>query len=152
MASFAIYRTTFGTFRIDYDDGAVTGLKRCDKSPDTGERNELTDNVYRQLTEYFDGKRTSFDFPYELRGTDFQKKVWAELCKIPYGCTKSYKEIAIAVGNPAAYRAVGMANHRNPIAIAVPCHRVIGSDGSMTGYASGIDMKKRLLMLEKNNS
>ena len=148
MVSFAIYRTTFGMFRIEYDNDVVTGLRLCNDCSDTGKRNVLTDNVYRQLTQYFDGKRTSFDFPYELRGTDFQKKVWAELCKIPYGCTKSYKEIAEAVGNPKAFRAVGMANNKNPIAIVVPCHRVIGSNGSMTGYAYGIDMKKKLLMLE----
>ena len=147
MASFAVYQTKFGMYRIEYDNGVVTGLKRSDDSAVGGARNELTKNVYIQLSEYFDGRRTSFDFPYELRGTAFQKKVWAELCKIPYGHTKSYKEIAAAIGNPAACRAVGMANNKNPIAIAVPCHRVIGSDGSLTGYASGINIKKALLAL-----
>lgn len=149
MASFAVYRTRFGMYRIEYDNGAVTGLRLSEGSTAGGAVNELTENVYIQLSEYFEGKRTSFDFPYELRGTAFQKKVWKELCKIPYGCTKSYKDIAIAIGNPAACRAVGMAGNKNPVAIAVPCHRMIGSDGSLTGYASGINIKKALLELEK---
>lgn len=149
MTSFAIYQTKFGMYRIEYDNGVVTGLRLSGDNSVGGARNELTKNVYIQLSEYFDGKRTSFDFPYELRGTEFQKKVWTELCKIPYGRTKSYKEIAEAIGSPAACRAVGMANNKNPLAIAVPCHRVIGSDGSLTGYASGITLKKALLELER---
>ena len=99
--------------------------------------------------EYLNGKRKSFDIKYEINGTEFQKKVWKELTDIPYGETRSYKEIAVAVGNPKASRAVGMANNKNPIAIIVPCHRVIGSDGKLVGYAGGLDMKRALLTLEK---
>ena len=90
-----------------------------------------------------------FDFPYLLRGTEFQQRVWRALCAIPYGETRTYGEVAAAVGSPGAARAVGMANHRNPILIAVPCHRVIGADGSLVGYGSGLDMKEALLRLEK---
>ena len=108
----------------------------------------MTDTVYSQINEYLDGSRKTFNFPYELRGTEFQKKVWTELCKIPYGETRTYKDIAVAIGNPKASRAVGMANNKNPIIIAVPCHRVIGANGSLTGYAGGLGMKAALLSLE----
>jgi methylated-DNA-[protein]-cysteine S-methyltransferase len=102
----------------------------------------------RQLKEYFSGHRRRFDLPLDLRGTDFQKLCWQELLKIPYGGTRSYAEIARAIGNPLAVRAVGLANGQNPIAIIVPCHRVIGSDGSLTGYGGGLETKRRLLELE----
>jgi methylated-DNA-[protein]-cysteine S-methyltransferase len=101
-----------------------------------------------QLDEYFAGKRTAFDLPLGLRGTPFQMKVWRALLKIRFGATVSYGEIAAAIGHPGASRAVGGANHRNPIPIIVPCHRVIGSDGSLTGYGGGEPTKRRLLALE----
>ena len=119
-----------------------------DPDPDS----ELVALVFRQLDEYFAGVRTGFDFPYRMDGTPFQKKVWRALCDIPYGHTRSYKEIAEVIGSPKACRAVGMANHHNPIFIAVPCHRVIGSDGSLTGYGGGLDMKRALLELERKNA
>jgi O-6-methylguanine DNA methyltransferase len=109
---------------------------------------ERTAPYARQLEEYFSGRRRRFDLPLDLRGTDFQKRCWQELLKIPYGETRSYAEIARAVGNPLAVRAVGLANGQNPIAIIVPCHRVIGSDGSLTGYGGGLETKRRLLELE----
>lgn len=102
-----------------------------------------------QLREYFEGKRTTFSVPLNLQGTDFQKRVWQELLKIPYGETRTYGQIAAAVGNPKACRAVGMANHHNPVMILVPCHRVVGSNGKLTGYAGGLEMKEQLLKLEK---
>jgi len=102
----------------------------------------------RELEEYFAGRRRRFDLPLDLRGTDFQKSCWQELLKIPYGETRSYADIARAIGNPAAVRAVGLANGHNPIAIMVPCHRVIGSDGSLTGYGGGLETKRKLLELE----
>ena len=102
----------------------------------------------RQLEEYFAGRRRQFNLPLDLRGTDFQKRCWRALLKIPYGETRSYADIARAIGNPAAVRAVGLANGQNPIAIIVPCHRVIGSDGSLTGYGGGLENKRRLLELE----
>ena len=107
--------------------------------------------VCRQLEEYFSGKRRYFDVPLELRGTDFQRGVWNEMRKIPYGETRSYKDIAIALGKPRACRAVGRASHCNPILIMIPCHRVIGVSGKMVGYAGGVDAKKKLLLLEKKH-
>lgn len=104
-----------------------------------------------ELREYFAGTRREFDIPIAPEGTDFQRQVWAALCSIPYGETRSYGEIAAQVGNPRAARAVGLANNKNPIPIIVPCHRVIGADGSMTGYAGGLEAKELLLKLEKKH-
>ena len=101
---------------------------------------------------YLSGERRTFDLPLAPEGTAFQKAVWAELEKIPYGETRSYGQIAAQVGNAKACRAVGMANHRNPIPIFIPCHRVIGADGSLTGYGGGLDCKKVLLRLEHNHA
>lgn len=105
--------------------------------------------VKEQLSEYFAGRRKEFSVPLSPRGTDFQKRVWEELRRIPCGETRTYGQIAAALGNPKASRAVGMANHSNPIMILIPCHRVIGSNGKLTGYAGGLWMKERLLELEK---
>ena len=109
------------------------------------------EDVYAQLEEYFAGKRQEFTLPLDDRGTDFQKRVWEELRKIPYGTTCSYGDIAEKIGNPKGPRAVGLANNRNPIAIITPCHRVVGKSGSLVGYASGLDHKERLLKLEGVN-
>ena len=108
-------------------------------------------NTKQQLDEYFAGKRKKFDIPIKLDGTDFQIKVWKELLKIPYGETCSYLDIAKCIGNPKASRAVGMANNKNKIIIIVPCHRVIGSNKKLVGYACGLDVKKKLLELEREN-
>jgi O-6-methylguanine DNA methyltransferase len=101
-----------------------------------------------ELEEYFRGERREFTFPLDLRGTDFQLACWRALLAIPYGETRTYADIARAVGKPNAFRAVGMANNRNPVAIVVPCHRVIASDGSLCGYGGGLDLKRKLLELE----
>jgi len=101
-----------------------------------------------EIEEYFTGNRRQFTFPLDLRGTDFQLACWRALLAIPYGETRSYADIARAVGKPNAFRAVGMANNRNPVAIVVPCHRVIASDGTLCGYGGGLDAKRRLLELE----
>jgi O-6-methylguanine DNA methyltransferase len=101
-----------------------------------------------ELEEYFSGERREFTFPLDLRGTDFQVACWRALLSIPYGETRTYADIARAVGKPNAFRAVGMANNRNPIAIVVPCHRVIASDGTLCGYGGGLDLKRKLLELE----
>ncbi|MGH3562627.1 MAG: methylated-DNA--[protein]-cysteine S-methyltransferase [Mycobacterium sp.] len=105
-----------------------------------------------QLGAYFAGERTEFDVDLELTGTDFQRRVWAALLTIPYGETRSYGQIAEQISAPSASRAVGLANGRNPISIIVPCHRVIGSNGSLTGYGGGIERKRALLDLEKRHS
>lgn len=102
----------------------------------------------RELEEYFSGQRRIFSFPLDLRGTEFQLKCWRALLDIPYGETRTYRDIALAIGHPRAFRAVGMSNNRNPIAIVVPCHRVIASDGSLCGYGGGLDIKRKLLELE----
>ena len=114
---------------------------------------DYIDNVLletkRQLEEYFAGERREFDVPVDMEGTVFQKKVWRALIEIPYGEVRSYSEIAEKIGSPKAVRAVGMANHVNPIPVIVPCHRVVGKNGSLTGYAGGLEMKKWLLEMEK---
>ena len=104
--------------------------------------------VIDQLESYFAGERQSFDVPFEMRGTPFQKSVWQQLLTIPYGETRSYGQLAQQIGNPAASRAVGAANGRNPLSLIVPCHRVIGAGGTLTGYAGGLDCKNYLLQLE----
>ncbi len=105
-----------------------------------------------QLKEYLEGKRKEFDLPFQPRGTEFQEKVWKELCKVPYGKTATYQEIAERIGNEKACRAVGMACGKNPIFIVIPCHRIIGKNGNLTGYAEGLEMKQKLLLLERENT
>lgn len=112
---------------------------------------KLFKSCYQQLFEYFNNQRTKFDIKFKLTGTEFQKKVWKALSKIPYGKTNSYQEIAEKIKNPKAVRAVGMANKNNPLPILIPCHRVIGKNGKLIGYASGIELKEKLLKLEKSN-
>ncbi|MCC7231247.1 MAG: methylated-DNA--[protein]-cysteine S-methyltransferase [Fimbriimonadaceae bacterium] len=135
------------------DDGAVTAIHfgeyepaKSQKSPD---RTALVDG---QLAEYFAGYRKSFDLQLKPKGTEFQMKVWAQLVAIPFGETRSYGQLAAALGNPGASRAVGRANATNPIAIVVPCHRVIGANGTLTGYGGGLSMKEALLDLERGAS
>lgn len=105
-----------------------------------------------ELEEYFAGQRKDFTLPLAAKGTEFQRKVWQALCEIPYGEAISYQELANRVGNPKAVRAVGTANGKNPLSIVVPCHRVVGKDGKLTGYAGGVERKLRLLNLESDNS
>ena len=112
---------------------------------------ELLSMATIQLDEYFQGKRTTFSLPFKLTGTPFQLAVWKELQNIPYGKTTSYKEIAQKINKPKAYRAVGMANNKNPLPIIIPCHRVIGSNGKLIGYAGGLKLKNYLLELEKSH-
>ena len=107
--------------------------------------------VKQQLEAYFAGRRTTFDLPLKLEGTPFQKQVWDELRKLPYGVTVSYGELARRIGNPKACRAVGLANGQNPVSIVVPCHRVIGANGKLTGYSGGVSRKVTLLALERQN-
>ncbi len=131
--------------------GCLTGMTMHDQrhapAPVPGQRTDDRSfvGIVRQLEDYFAGGLTRFDVPLELIGTDFQRRVWSALQEIPYGETISYGELARWVGNPAAVRAVGLANGRNPIAIIVPCHRVIGADGSLTGYGGGLERKAWLL-------
>jgi methylated-DNA-[protein]-cysteine S-methyltransferase len=116
------------------------------------EETDLLQEAAKQLQEYFSGTRSIFEIPIILEGTDFQKSVWKALQEIPYGETRSYGDIAKSIGNPKACRAVGMANNRNSIPIFIPCHRVIGSNGKLVGYAGGLEIKKHLLEIEKINA
>ena len=133
---------------VGYEDGAVISLKISENSDISGVSSLFSDQVALELQEYFDGKRRCFTFPIRPEGTDFQKAVWQELLRIPYGQTRTYSQIASAIGRPKASRAVGIACGKNPIWIAVPCHRVIGKNNALTGYAGGLDLKQRLLDLE----
>ncbi|KKF99461.1 methylated-DNA--[protein]-cysteine S-methyltransferase [Methanosarcina mazei] len=127
------------------------GKKKIEVPDDWQENKEFFSEISGQFEAYFAGQLKSFDVKLAPEGTEFQKSVWRALCEIPYGETRTYKEIAISVGKPKAYRAVGLANNRNPISIIVPCHRVIGTNGKLIGYASGLDVKEFLLRLEENN-
>lgn len=123
---------------------------RWEKAFNETEQDHVMQEALRQLREYFAGERKEFSVPLSLKGTDFQKKVWNALLKIPYGETRTYGEIAASVENPKASRAVGMANHHNPIPIIIPCHRVIGKNGRLVGYSGGLDKKTALLELERS--
>lgn len=145
----AVYAFPFGFLKIGYRGEVLLLLQKVDEPNDIGKKTDFTDYVYSEITEYLKGERTSFDVAYELEGTEFQKKVWEELTKIPYGETRTYKEIAVAIGNPNACRAVGMANNKNPLMMIVPCHRVIGANGKLVGYGGGLAMKRELLAMER---
>ena len=147
-----------GPIHITADDTHLRGItfdpnwKLVQKSTDniTCGSNKIIEKTKKQLLEYFAKERTKFDLPIYLEGTDFQKQTWQALLTIPYGETRSYSDQAILIGNPKAVRAVGRTNGLNPIGIVVPCHRVIGKSGKLTGYAGGLDVKKFLLDLESD--
>lgn len=148
------YDMSLGKIRIIADELGITSISLENRGGiDTeGCRQEETPLIFhaaQEITEYLEEQRTSFSVPLSLHGTEFQKKVWNALREIPYGETRSYKQIAESIGQPKAYRAVGMANNKNPILIMVPCHRVIGAQGKLVGYAAGVDVKKGLLELEQ---
>jgi methylated-DNA-[protein]-cysteine S-methyltransferase len=144
-----IRQTRIGRIGLAERDGAITELAlRAKAAAERAPEPELIRRAFAQIEEYLAGRRTRFDLPLHAEGTPFMRQVWEALCRIPYGETRSYKDIAAAIGRPGAMRAVGMANSRNPIALIIPCHRVIGADGTLTGFASGVDVKQRLLDLE----
>lgn len=144
------YKTIIGNIEIAEETGYIIGVNFNTESNIEDKETELIKETYKQIKEYLEGKRKIFDIPIKMKGTEFQKKVWKELTKIPYGETRSYKQIAEGIGKPKASRAVGMANHNNPIAIIVPCHRVIGTNNKLVGYAGGLDIKEKLLRIEKS--
>jgi len=147
--NFFTYQTPVGKLSIACEEDNIVKLTLSEKVDNAVQKETpIIQKAHRQLMEYFERKRKHFDLPLKPKGTLFQQKVWDALSQISYGKTKSYKEIATMIGNPKACRAVGMANHCNPIMIIIPCHRVIGSNGSLTGYAYGTEMKMQLLELE----
>jgi O-6-methylguanine DNA methyltransferase len=138
--------STKGLVRLEFE------ARMLRLNPNTTQLHESKSTLapyWRELNEYFSGQRREFSFPLDLRGTEFQLACWHALLEIPYGETRSYRDIAQAIGHPHAYRAVGMSNNRNPVAIVVPCHRVIASSGSLCGYGGGLDIKRKLLDLEQ---
>jgi len=152
--SFFEYETILGRVVIVETNGSITRISPAfDASCLQEDRTEtpLIREAHRQLQKYFAGKLYEFSLPLTPKGTEFMQSVWRALRKIPYGETVSYKDVAVKIGNPKAVRAVGMANNRNPIAVVIPCHRVIGSDGQLIGYRSGLENKRKLLELESRN-
>ncbi len=143
----------FGKLTLYSEDGALTAVRfgaAADADDCTGD--ETLDCAAQQLEEYFSGARCAFSVPVRPQGTPFQMKVWQALMQIGYGETASYADVAGKIGNPNACRAVGMANNKNPLPIIIPCHRVIGKSGALTGYAGGLEVKQWLLNLEKREN
>jgi len=153
-----VIESPIGLIRLEAADGHITGCYfGAGESPPENEPHDKKDaaviaQCQQELADFFAGKLKQFTVPLRAEGTAFRKRVWEELRRIPYGETASYQEIAKRIDNPKAVRAVGGANHHNPISIIVPCHRVIGANGSLTGFGGGLEAKQWLLELEKNNS
>lgn len=143
------YHSPIGWLQLVAIDNAISGVAFVSKPGESVGSSPVLDLCQQQLEAYFDGTLTKFSVPLRLEGTPFQRRVWDALQTIPFGVIWSYSELAQRVGNPKACRAVGGANHRNPIAILVPCHRVIGSSGALTGYAGGLERKQALLAHEQ---
>lgn len=141
-----------GQLTLRAEPEALLAVLFGDQRQGLPEDGPVLDQAERELAEYFSGKRRIFTVPVRLSGTEFQKKVWEALREIPYGETTTYGRIAARIGRPGACRAVGMANHRNAIPIIIPCHRVIGADGGLTGYAGGLNVKSYLLDWERKNA
>ena len=153
---YCFYQSPFGLIRICETGGFLTRADFLEQSPESKlsksesiqHSNSLLKDAYKQLGEYFEGRRQKFDLSLKPHGTKFQRSAWESLLSIPYGETRSYLQQAEYIQNPKAIRAIGQADSRNPIQIIIPCHRVIGKNGSLTGYAGGLERKKRLLALE----
>ncbi|MEU6572419.1 methylated-DNA--[protein]-cysteine S-methyltransferase [Streptomyces sp. NPDC046805] len=158
MKQHTVIESPYGPLTLVADDGALCGLYMTEqrhRPPEEtfGDRDDTPfGETEEQLAAYFAGELKEFSLELRLYGTPFQRSVWEQLCRIPYGETRSYGELAEALGNPAASRAVGLANGKNPIGIIVPCHRVVGANGSLTGYGGGLDRKQRLLNFERGTS
>lgn len=156
MNYYTIAPSPLGEMTLQANDEGILGIwftTQTTRPDDLGQEDAnhpVLGLALTQLDEYFSGKRTQFDLPIAAKGTAFQMQVWQALTTIPYGETWSYQELANAIGNPKAVRAVGLANGKNPVSIVVPCHRVIGKNGKLTGYAGGIERKRWLLERESN--
>lgn len=158
MNYYTYYQSPVGRLTLQANDKGLTGSwfdKQSTAPDDFGQHNDQQPILQQAITEYneyFNGTRKQFDVPTDPRGTDFQQQVWKMLQSIAFGETRSYQDLAIAIDNPKAVRAVGLANGKNPISIIIPCHRVIGKNGKLTGYAGGIDNKRQLLIHESQHS
>lgn len=152
MKRFSEFDTEIGRIVIGEESGALTDLFTVQKLPaaECSEPTVLLQHAAQQVREYLAGERTSFSLPLAPTGTEFQRAVWQALREIPYGETRSYRELAQKIGRPAAARAVGQAAHRNPLLLFVPCHRLIGANGDLTGFAAGLSVKQKLLLLEQS--
>ncbi|MBQ3050232.1 MAG: methylated-DNA--[Oscillospiraceae bacterium] len=150
MVKRRVFKSTIGNILVVEDGDAIVEISLFNGKSMINDSSALLDITERQLKEYFNGERKTFDIPLRRSGTEFQLKVWRRLSEIPYGTTKTYGEIAKEIGFPKAARAVGGACNKNPIIIVVPCHRVVGANGGMVGFACGIDVKEKLLELEKD--
>ena len=150
MKHTAYIKTVLGPIKISEVDGFITELLFVKDTNEISDKQKtpLLEEAEKQIKEYLDGTSKGFDLPLAAKGTEFQKTVWEALHRIPYGETRSYKQIAAMIGRPDAARAVGMANGKNPILLLTPCHRVVGSDGKLIGYAAGLEIKEKLLELE----
>lgn len=150
MKETLIYNSPFTPLEITVDDDCLLRLEVCERSVEGihENRSPLMHEVVSQLDAYFEGRLHSFDLPFRLQGTDFQKKVWTALCNIPFGTTCSYGELATNIGHHNAMRAVGGACHCNHILLVVPCHRVIGANGALVGFGAGLSLKRELLEME----
>lgn len=152
MKYYTTYQTSIGSITIVEQQNNIIGVLFGQVKPQNAimQETELLKKTYSQIREYLEGNRTEFTIPIAMEGTCFQRQVWKALQTISYGETKTYQQIAEQIGKPKACRAVGMANHVNPISIIVPCHRVIGKNGKLVGYGGGLEIKKQLLDLEAN--
>lgn len=154
MNAFTYYQSPLGQMILQANERGLTGAwfdQQTTLPAELGEQSNdhlILQQAVTELEEYFSGNRQQFDVPTDAQGTDFQRQVWSTLKTIPFGDTWSYQDMAVAIDNPKAVRAVGLANAKNPVSIIVPCHRVIGKNGKLTGYAGGVERKEKLLVLE----
>ena len=146
------FSSPIGIVRLTEERGAITHIALTDRCDASSSPSPLLCEAERQITEYLNGTRQQMDFSIRMEGTPFQLRVWQALKRIPYGSTRSYGELSALLGNPGASRAVGMACNKNPLLLIVPCHRVIGANGKLTGFACGLEVKRYLLLLEKRSS
>lgn len=152
MRLFHPFATGIGTMHVVEESGSIIEVRLPGEGEPVGERKvtPLLERAAVQITEYLAGERKGFDLPIDLSGNEFSMKVWREMVAIPYGEVRTYGELAKAIGRPGAARAVGQACHRNPLPILIPCHRVVGTGGRLTGYAGGLELKEMLLELERD--
>lgn len=152
MRLFHPFATGIGTMYVVEESGSIIGVRLPGEREPVGEGRvtPLLERAAVQIAEYLAGERKGFDLPIDLSGNEFSMKVWREMVAIPYGEVRTYGELAKAIGRPGAARAVGQACHRNPLPILIPCHRVVGAGGKLTGYAGGLDLKMRLLEMEQD--